>query len=235
MGVDARLKREIVERGGRRARSQDGLRDAAARLFHLLWTHPDNVPLLGGDERVDESTESGDGGDGGDGGGGGGGGMHETMLVRLLRSGVRLLQRQGARGCGAMAFDADGKARVSAAGGLDALVGVLSCSNSDGGDGGDTNGRDETTLLALQALLNLSSTPVYQPVICKAGLSRLLHIAQCSQDSPDSASLAMGAHPPPRCCTCCGERLAWGRGMKGRHRRGRGFAPSTAFGGRCEG
>jgi hypothetical protein len=154
------------------------------------------VPLLGGDERVDESAVGSDGG---------GCGMHETMLVRLLRSGVRLLQRQGARGCGAMAFDADGKARVYAAGGLDALVGVLSCSDidgGDGGDGGDTNGLDETTLLALQALLNLSSTPVYQPVICKAGLSRLLHIAECTQHSPDSASLAMGAHPPRRLFTC---------------------------------
>ena len=46
-----------------------------------------------------------------------------------------------------------------------------------------------------QALLNLSSTPVYQPVICKAGLATLLHITACTRDSPDSAALAMGAFP----------------------------------------
>jgi hypothetical protein len=44
------------------------------------------------------------------------------MLIRLLRSGVRLLQQQGARGCGAVAFDAEGKARLYHAGAVDALV-----------------------------------------------------------------------------------------------------------------
>jgi hypothetical protein len=52
----------------------------------------------------------------------GGGGVHEAMLIRLLRSGVRLLQQQGARGCGAVAFDAEGKARLYHAGAVDALV-----------------------------------------------------------------------------------------------------------------
>ena len=43
-------------------------------------------------------------------------------MIRLLRSGVRLLQQQGARGCGAVAFDAEGKARLYHAGAVDALV-----------------------------------------------------------------------------------------------------------------